>query len=293
MFSGLNTQNQQKVCIKLLKPVRKFKILREVKILQILYGGPNIVSLHDVARDRASKTPCLVFEYLANANSTVAAVFKIFQDLDCRYYMFQLLLALDYAHSNGIMHRDVKPQNIMFDCVNKKFRLIDWGLAEFYVPNQTYNVRVATRFYKSPELLVEDTNYHYALDIWSAGCTLAEMIFKTGHPLFRGQDNLDQLLVISKIMGTSDLIKSMQKYNILMSPFFQQNLGQQPKVPFSTYVNNENASCCHPEAIDLLEKMLKYDKNERITAKEALNHPYFEQLREQLAYKFNDDIPKR
>ena len=109
VFSGLNVENQQKVCIKLLKPVRKFKILREVKILQILYGGPNIVSLHDVARDKASKTPCLIFEYLANANSTVGAVFKIFQDLDCRYYMFQLLLALDYSHSNGIMHRDVKP----------------------------------------------------------------------------------------------------------------------------------------------------------------------------------------
>ena len=95
------------------------------------------------------------------------------------------MLALDFSHSNGIMHRDVKPQNIMFDTVSKKLRLIDWGLAEFYFPGTQYNVRVASRFYKGPELLVEDTQYHYSLDIWSAGCTLAEVIFG-GDSIFRG-----------------------------------------------------------------------------------------------------------
>ena len=91
--------------------------------------------------------------------------------------MYKLLTALEYAHSNGIMHRDVKPLNIMYDQVSKNLKLIDWGLAEFYIPNQSYNVRVATRYYKSPELLVEDTKYHYSMDIWSAGCTMAEIIF--------------------------------------------------------------------------------------------------------------------
>ena len=88
-----------------------------------------------MARDASSKTPCLIFEYVSNANSSVAAVFGKFRDVDCRYYMFQLLVALDYAHSNGIMHRDVKPHNIMFDCISGRFKLIDWGLAEFYMPN--------------------------------------------------------------------------------------------------------------------------------------------------------------
>ena len=81
----------------------------------------------------------------------------------------------------------------MYDSKSKRLRLIDWGLAEFYIPNQTYNVRVASRFYKSPELLIEDTQYHYSLDIWSAGCTLGEMILKQ-NSLFRGADNQDQLL---------------------------------------------------------------------------------------------------
>jgi len=117
------------------------------------------------------------------------------------------------------MHRDVKPINIMYDFNNKKLHLIDWGLAEFYIPGQSYNVRVASRYYKSPELLFEDTNYHYSLDIWSAGCTLAELLFENG-PIFVGSDNLDQLVQIAKIMGTEGIIKTMKKYQIELNPYF-------------------------------------------------------------------------
>jgi casein kinase II subunit alpha len=85
---GVHSKNLQKVCIKLLKPVRKFKILREIKILQILSGGPNIIDLHDVARDESSQTPCLIFEYLPNTNVNPKLVFCKFNDVDCRYYMF-------------------------------------------------------------------------------------------------------------------------------------------------------------------------------------------------------------
>lgn len=118
----------------------------------------------------------------------------------------------------------------MYDAVGLKLRLIDWGLAEFYMPNQQYNVRVASRYYKSPELLIEDTNYHYSLDIWSAGCTLAEMIFNQGRPFFVGDDNQDQLLKITEVLGTADLIATMKKYNIPLSSFFQKNLGEMPKI---------------------------------------------------------------
>lgn len=112
--------------------------------------------------------------------------------------MFQLLSALAHCHRNGIMHRDVKPMNIVFDETRRQLSLIDWGLAEFYRPDAEFNVRVASRPYKGPELLVDDTRYHYSLDIWSAGCTMAEIIFrKKDEIFFDGEDNNDQLIKIA------------------------------------------------------------------------------------------------
>ena len=84
--------------------------------------------------------------------------------------------ALDFCHANGIMHRDVKPHNVMIDHKRRKLRLIDWGLAEFYHQDQEYNVRVASRYFKGPELLVDMQDYDYSLDIWSLGCMFAGMV---------------------------------------------------------------------------------------------------------------------
>ena len=84
--------------------------------------------------------------------------------------------ALDFCHSNGITHRDVKPHNIVIDHKLHKLRLIDWGLAEFYIPNKEYNVRVASRYFKGPELLVNIRDYDYSLDMWSLGCMFAGMV---------------------------------------------------------------------------------------------------------------------
>lgn len=90
--------------------------------------------------------------------------------------MFQLFEALDFCHSKGVMHRDIKPQNIIVDLEKGKTKLIDWGLAEFYHLNKEYNLRVASRPYKGPELLVEIKKYDYSLDVWSAGATFAGMV---------------------------------------------------------------------------------------------------------------------
>lgn len=109
---------------------------------------------------------------------------------DVRMYVYQVLEALEFSHSHGIMHRDVKPLNIVINPTTKQLKLIDWGLAEFYHPEKEYNVRVASRYYKGPELLVDDKAYHYSLDIWSLGCTLAGMIFKI-ETFFKGSDNFD------------------------------------------------------------------------------------------------------
>ena len=118
VFEGINVVNYQKCVIKVLKPVKKKKIKREIKILQNLAGGPNVVALLDVVRDSQSKTPSLIFE---NVNNTdFRTLYPRFVDYDVRFYIFELLKALDFCHSKGIMHRDVKPHNVMIDHEKRK-----------------------------------------------------------------------------------------------------------------------------------------------------------------------------
>ena len=150
-------------------------------------------------RDPVSKTPSLVFEYIPNKETKVLA--RKFNNMDIRLYTYKVLEALEYSHIHGIMHRDVKPLNIVIDHDSRDLRLIDWGLADFYKPENEYNVRVASRYYKGPELLVEDKKYNYSLDMWAVGCTLAGFMFKTD-TFFKGADNNDQLVKIINVMGT-------------------------------------------------------------------------------------------
>ncbi len=210
VFEGVNVAGEtpQRCIIKILKPVKKKKILREVKILQNLQGGPNIIRLLDLVKDPNSRTPSLIFEYVDNTDFKV--LYPTLTDLDIRYYIYELLKALDYAHSHGIMHRDVKPHNVMIDHSRRQLRLIDWGLAEFYHPGREYNVRVASRYYKGPELLVDDQLYDYSLDMWSLGCMLAAIIFRK-EPFFFGHDNYDQLVKIARVLGTDDLYAYLEK----------------------------------------------------------------------------------
>ena len=132
VFAGINVTNSTKCVVKVLKPVKRKKIKREIKILQNLSGGTNIIQLLDIVRDPQSKTPALIFEHVNNIDFKV--LYPTLTDFDIRYYMRELLKALDYCHSNGIMHRDVKPHNVMIDHEKRELRLIDWGLAEFYHP---------------------------------------------------------------------------------------------------------------------------------------------------------------
>ena len=287
VFEGVNvsTSTYDKCIIKVLKPVKKKKIKREIKILQNLMGGPNVVQLIDVVRDPQSKTPSIITEYIDNTDFKV--LYPTFTDYDVRYYIFELLKALDFCHSRGIMHRDVKPHNVMIDHEKRKLRLIDWGLAEFYHPHTEYNVRVASRYFKGPELLVDFQEYDYSLDMWSLGCMFASMIFRK-EPFFHGHDNYDQLVKICKVLGTDDFQVYLDKYKIELDSHYDVILGRYPRKPWSRFVTPENQHFVSDEAIDFLDKLLRYDHQERLTAQEAQNHPYFDPVRALLTEKRPD-----
>lgn len=276
VFEGINVTNNCKCVIKILKPVKKKKIKREIKILQNLCGGENIIQLLDVVRDPQSKTPSLVFEYVNNTDFKV--LYPTLTDYDIRYYMNELLKALDCCHSNGIMHRDVKPHNVMIDHEKRMLRLIDWGLAEFYHPGREYNVRVASRYFKGPELLVDLQEYDYSLDMWSLGCMVAGMIFRK-EPFFHGHDNYDQLVKIAKVLGTDDLFAYLDQYDLELDPHFDGLIGRQAKKPWTKFINADNQALVSAEAIDFVAKLLRYDHQDRLTAKEAMAHDYFAPLR--------------
>lgn len=271
VFEAVNSRTSDKCVVKVLKPVKKKKIQREIKILENLRGGTNIIELLAIVRDQVTRTPALVFEYVDN---TDFKMFQTFCDYDIRYYTFETLKALDYCHSMGIVHRDVKPHNIMIDLQTRKLRLIDWGLAEFYHPCQEYNVRVASRYFKGPELLLDYQMYDYSLDMWSLGCMFASMIFRK-EPFFHGHDNYDQLVRIAKVLGTDELFEYINKYKIDLDPRFNGILGRHSRKRWERFIHSENQHLVSPEAIDFLDKLLRYNHQERLTAREAMDHPYF------------------
>jgi len=274
VFEGVRANTDEKCVIKILKPVKKRKIQREIKILQNLQGGTNIIGLYDVIKNPMTKTPALIFEYVNNVEFKI--LYPTLTDYDVRYYMNEILKALEFAHSRGIMHRDVKPHNVMIDHRNKKLRLIDWGLAEFYHKDQDYNVRVASRYFKGPELLVDMQDYDYSLDLWSLGCMLAGIIFRR-EPFFRGDDNRDQLVRISRVLGTKELDEYLDKYGIRLS--FRTLVDIHPKKEWKSFITQENQLLSNaPHALSFLDSLLKYDPQDRLTAREAMNHPYIKAI---------------
>lgn len=277
VFLGIDLTEGNKCVIKVLKPVKRKKIKREISILKNLVGGPNIVGLLDVVREPQLKTPALIFEHVDNID--FRTLYPTFTDFDIRFYMYELLKALDYSHLMGIMHRDVKPHNVMIDHNQKILRLIDWGLAEYYHPGTEYNVRVASRYFKGPELLVDFRLYDYLLDLWSYGCMLALIVFKK-EPFFHGKSNTDQLVQIVRVLGSDDLHNYLQKYNLTLSEEYE-DLGYYNRRSWKRFINDNNLHLVSDELLDLIDHLLRYDHQERLTAKEAMAHAYFDPIRPQ------------
>jgi p38 MAP kinase len=183
-----------------------------------------------------------------------------------QFLIYQILRGLKYVHSAGIIHRDLKPSNIAVneDC---ELKILDFGLARHTDDEMTGYV--ATRWYRAPEIMLSWMHYNQTVDVWSVGCILAELL--TGKPLFPGTDHINQLKKTMQLTGTPGpellaKIKSDDARRFILS---------MPKMPKKDY--HKVFSGANPLAIDLLEKMLHLDPDLRITAEQALAHPYLQQ----------------
>jgi serine/threonine protein kinase len=183
-------------------------------------------------------------------------------------YMHQLLSGIAFCHSHRVLHRDLKPQNLLIDREGH-LKLADFGLARaFGVPVRTYTHEVVTLWYRAPEILLGSTQYSTPVDIWSVGCIFAELV--TRQPLFPGDSEIDELFKIFQIMGTPTEetwpgISSLPDYKAAFPKWHPKSL-------------SEIVPGMDEDGLDLLQKMLTYEPGKRISAKAALRHPYFANL---------------
>ncbi|KAH7830084.1 putative alpha subunit of casein kinase II [Monocercomonoides exilis] len=275
VFEGIDIHTGRMCAVKVLRPVKKKKLQRELKVLASIDGGPNIVQLYDIVRDPDSRMYSFIYEEVDNDD--FKDLYPKLQPPEIRFYLYQILKALDFSHSRGIMHRDIKPHNIMIDHSKHQLRVIDWGLAEYYRPLTEYNVRVASRHYKGPELLTNMKNYDYSLDMWSLGCIVASLLFQK-MPFFRGRDDPDQLVKITQVLGTEELENYIRKYEL---PFeLTPELKGCEKKEWTSFITPECAHLCSADGIDLVDHLLRFDHQERLSAKEAMNHTFFDEVRQ-------------
>lgn len=279
VFKGRDKDNNLCV-VKVLKPVRISKINREIDILNRLKGGPYISQLKDVVFDQDSHSIALILNW--SKNYDIKYIIEKLTLHDIAIYTYKVLCALDYAHKHGIMHRDIKPGNIMFDFETKDLCVIDWGLADEYRPDAEYQVRVATKHYKGPELLLGYKKYTPALDIWCLGCTLASMLFGRV-PFFRGNEQSEQIKKICQVLGGAPMIQYAKKYDLLdaLDPHQLKSLAALRKRDWAEQLPKDSQVCLEDyiQVFDLLDKMLIIDHEQRITTEEALHHPFFDQIR--------------
>nr|3NIZ_A Chain A, Rhodanese family protein [Cryptosporidium parvum Iowa II] len=245
--------------------------IREISLLKELHH-PNIVSLIDVIHSERCLT--LVFEFMEKDLKKVLDENKTgLQDSQIKIYLYQLLRGVAHCHQHRILHRDLKPQNLLINS-DGALKLADFGLARaFGIPVRSYTHEVVTLWYRAPDVLMGSKKYSTSVDIWSIGCIFAEMI--TGKPLFPGVTDDDQLPKIFSILGTPNPREWPQVQEL---PLWKQRTFQVfEKKPWSSII----PGFCQ-EGIDLLSNMLCFDPNKRISARDAMNHPYFKDLDPQI-----------
>lgn len=229
----------------------------------------NIVTLYDVIHTENKLT--LVFEYMDKDLKKYMETHGTNGALDLKIvklFMFQLLKGIMFCHDNSVLHRDLKPQNLL---INQKgeLKIGDFGLARaFGIPFNTFSNEVVTLWYRAPDVLLGSRAYTTSIDIWSAGCIFAEMC--TGKPLFPGTANDDQLNKIFRLMGTPN---ERTWPGVSQYPNFKNNW--QICVPQDLRLIVPNLD---PMGLNLLTSLLQMRPEARITARQALQHPWFHEI---------------
>ncbi len=256
---------------------------------------PNIVSLKRyfyTVNEYGEEFLSLVLEFLPSSLDKLlkeAERRKIPVSLSViRTSMLEFIKSLEYLHSLGICHRDIKPHNVLVDAENEMAKLCDFGCSKRLVEGEPNIQYICARYYRAPEIVFSWAYYTCAIDMWSVGCVMAELF--TGKPLFPGKNSVDQLARIVKVLGPptpDDLIAMGQ-------PARKATIGSKaPLTPAQSrrlLEDNLSQLGIPISAVDLLAELLKYDPSKRITATQALKHPFFMTISNTPVY--TDEPPK-
>nr|XP_026493950.1 glycogen synthase kinase-3 beta-like isoform X8 [Vanessa tameamea] len=187
-----------------------------------------------------------------------------------KLYMYQLFRSLAYIHSLGICHRDIKPQNLLLDPKTGVLKLCDFGSAKHLVrgePNVSY---ICSRYYRAPELIFGAIDYTTKIDVWSAGCVVAELLL--GQPIFPGDSGVDQLVEIIKVLGTP----TREQIREMNPNYTEFKFPQIKSHPWAKVFR----ACTPPDAISLVSRLLEYTPGARLSPLQACAHSFFDELRE-------------
>ncbi|XP_017464679.1 PREDICTED: protein kinase 3-like isoform X2 [Rhagoletis zephyria] len=265
------------VAIKKVLQDRRFKN-RELQIMRKLEHC-NIVKLlyffYSSGEKRDEVFLNLVLEYIPETVYKVARQYaKTKQTIPInfiRLYMYQLFRSLAYIHSLGICHRDIKPQNLLLDPETAVLKLCDFGSAKQLLhgePNVSY---ICSRYYRAPELIFGAINYTTKIDVWSAGCVLAELLL--GQPIFPGDSGVDQLVEVIKVLGTP----TREQIREMNPNYTEFKFPQIKSHPWQKVFRIRTPT----EAINLVSQLLEYTPSARITPLKACAHPFFDELRQE------------
>mmetsp|Transcript_8974 Transcript_8974/g.19210 ORF Transcript_8974/g.19210 Transcript_8974/m.19210 type:complete len:374 (+) Transcript_8974:111-1232(+) len=246
------------------------RTLREMKLLRHL-RHENIIAVKDIMKppSRDFNDVYLVYELMDTDLHQIIRSSQALTNEHYQYFVYQILRGLKYVHTANVLHRDLKPSNLLLNA-SCDLKICDFGLARTGTEKNFMTEYVVTRWYRAPELLLSCEHYTAAIDMWSVGCIMAELLGR--RPLFPGKDYVDQLKLIIKTLGPPSE-DDLTFINSHKARAYIRALPSGEKVNFRKKFSDADAS-----AIDLMERMLQFDPRKRITVQDALRHPWLAQL---------------